>query len=419
MTRPLFRDEALQARQGTGLGRVQLLRPLSLDLVTLGVLVVALLVGAFLALAQYTRKATVDGALAPDRGLIRLVPAEAATVIERRVAEGQTVKAGDVLFVLALERPRLLADAQAEVRRSLGERQRSLQEAARQQDSLAAAQLAALDRRLQTLVAEADQVDGEAALQQQRLALAQQAQDRLEALRRDNFISEAQVLAKQEEVLGLQAQLQALQRQRLALQRERAQLEGERRSLPLLARNTQGGIERDLAELTREAAEQDSERRLIVRAPQDGMVGAVLAEPGQAVAPSSALASLVPQGAVLQAQLYAPSSAVGFVRPGQSVRLRLEAFPYQKFGPLEGRVLQVSRTPLAAGELATQALAGVQPVRPGEALFRITVALDEAALSQWPQPLAAGMRLQADVQLERRRLVEWLFEPLFGLQQRL
>ena len=419
MTRPLFRDEALQARQGTGLGRVQLLRPLSLDLVTLGVLVVALLVGAFLALAQYTRKATVDGALAPDRGLIRLVPAEAATVIERRVAEGQTVKAGDVLFVLALERPRLLADAQAEVRRSLGERQRSLQDAARQQDSLAAAQLAALDRRLQTLVAEADQVDGEAALQQQRLALAQQAQDRLEALRRDNFISEAQVLAKQEEVLGLQAQLQALQRQRLALQRERAQLEGERRSLPLLARNTQGGIERDLAELTREAAEQDSERRLIVRAPQDGMVGAVLAEPGQAVAPSSALASLVPQGAVLQAQLYAPSSAVGFVRPGQSVRLRLEAFPYQKFGPLEGRVLQVSRTPLAAGELATQALAGVQPVRPGEALFRITVALDEAALSQWPQPLAAGMRLQADVQLERRRLVEWLFEPLFGLQQRL
>lgn len=419
MTRSLFRDEALQARQGTWLGRVQLLRPLSLDLITLGVLVVAVLVAAFLGLAQYTRKATVDGALAPDRGLIRLVPAEAATVIERRVAEGQSVKSGDVLFVLALERPRLLADAQAEVRRSLGDRQRSLQDAARQQDNLVAAQLAALDRRLQTLEAEAAQVDGEAALQQQRLALAQQAQGRLEALRRDNFISEAQLLAKQEEVLGLQAQLQALQRQRLALQRERAQLDGERRSLPLQARNTQGGIQRDLAELTREAAEQDSERRLIVRAPQDGVLSAVLAEPGQAVAPSSALASLVPQGAVLQAQLYAPSSAVGFVRPGQAVRLRLEAFPYQKFGPLEGRVLQVSRTPLAAGELATQALAGAQPARPGEALFRITVALDEAALAQWPQPLSAGMRLQADVQLERRRLVEWLFEPLFGLQQRL
>jgi membrane fusion protein len=419
MSRSLFRDEALQARQGQGLAPVQLARPLSLDLITLGVLAIAIAVGAFLSLAEYTRKATIDGALVPDRGLIRLVPTEPARVLERRIGEGQTVQAGDVLFVLALERPRLLAQAQAEVRRSLIERQHSLQDAARQQDALTAAQLTALDRRLQTLQAELAQVDREVALQQQRLALARQAQQRLEALRNEQFISDAQVLAKQEELLGLQAQLQALERQRTVLGRERAQLEGERRSLPLQARGTQGGIERDLAALAREAAELDSERQLIVRAPQDGVLSAVLAEPGQAVSPSSALASLVPRGAVLQAQLYAPSSAVGFVRPGQAVRLRLEAFPYQKFGPLEGRVLQVSRTPLAAGELQSQALAGVQPARPGEALFRITVALDNASAAQWPQPLVAGMRLQADVLLERRRLIEWLFEPLFGLQSRL
>ena len=419
MNRPLFRDEALQARQGSWLGPVRLMRPLSLDLVTLGVLVVAVAVGVFLSLAHYTRKATVDGALAPDRGLIRLVPAEAATVIERRVTEGQVVHAGDTLFVLALERPRLLADAQADVRRSLSERQRSLQDAARQQDGLTASQILALDRRLQTLEAERAQVDGELALQQQRLVLARQALSRLESLRNEKFISDAQVLAKQEELLGLQAQMQALERQRTALGRERAQLEGERRNLPLLARGAQGSIERDLAALTREAAEQDSERRLIVRAPQDGVLSAVLAEPGQSVAPSSALASLVPQGAVLQAQLYAPSSAVGFVKPGQAVRLRLEAFPYQKYGQLEGRVLQVSRTPLAAGELAAQPLAGAQPARPGEALFRITVALDDSPTGRWPQPLVAGMRLQADVLLERRRLIEWLFEPLFGLQHRL
>ena len=419
MSRTLFRDEVLQARQGSGLGRVQLVRPLSLDLITVGVLLVTVAVALFLAWASYTRKATVEGALVPDLGLIRLVPAEAATVIERRVAEGQAVSAGDTLFVLALERPRLLANAQADVRRSLAERQRSLQDAARQQDTLTAAQVSALDRRLQALEAERAQVDREQALQQQRLALAQQAYNRLEALRNEQFISDAQVLAKKEELLGLQAQVQSLDRQRAVLARERAQLEGERRSLPLLARNTQGGLERDLAALARESAEQDSERRLIVRAPQDGVLSAVLAEPGQAVSPASALASLVPKGAVLQAQLYAPSRAVGFVRAGQDVRLRLEAFPYQKFGQLQGRVVQVSRTPLATGELAAQALATGQAERSGEALFRITVALDAASAAQLPQPLVAGMRLQADVLLERRRLIEWLFEPLFGLQHRL
>ena len=419
MSRTLLRDEVLQARQGSGLGRVQLVRPLSLDLITVGVLLVTVAVALFLAWASYTRKATVEGALAPDLGLIRLVPAEAATVIERRVAEGQAVSAGDTLFVLALERPRLLANAQADVRRSLAERQRSLQDAARQQDTLTAAQVSALDRRLQALEAERAQVDREQALQQQRLALVQQAYNRLEALRNEQFISDAQVLAKKEELLGLQALVQSLDRQRAVLARERAQLEGERRSLPLLARNTQGGLERDLAALARESAEQDSERRLIVRAPQDGVLSAVLAEPGQAVSPASALASLVPKGAVLQAQLYAPSRAVGFVRAGQDVRLRLEAFPYQKFGQLQGRVVQVSRTPLATGELAAQALATGQAERSGEALFRITVALDAASAAQLPQPLVAGMRLQADVLLERRRLIEWLFEPLFGLQHRL
>jgi membrane fusion protein len=423
MSRPLFRPEALQARQGSWLGPVSLIRPLSLDLVTGGVLAVALAVGAFLSLAQYTRKATVDGALVPDRGVIRLVPSESATVLERPVVEGQSVHAGDTLFVLALERPRLPAQAQADVRRSLVERQRSLQDASRQQEGLVASQLLALDRRLQTLEAERLQVESERGLQQQRVALAQQALERLQALRRAQFISDAQVLGKQEELLALQGQMQALERQRTALSRERVQLEGERRNLPMLARGAQGEIERDLAALTREAAEQDTERRMIVRAPQDGVLSAVLAEPGQAVSPSSALASLVPAGAVLQAQLYAPSSAVGFVRPGQSVRLRLEAFPYQKYGQLDGHVVQVSRTPLSTGELAAQpltaSLAGVAAGRVGEALFRITVALDDPTRQGWPQPLVAGMRLQADVLLERRRLVEWLFEPLFGLQSRL
>jgi membrane fusion protein len=118
----------------------------------------------------------------------------------------------------------------------------------------------------------------------------------------------------------------------------------------------------------------------------------------------------VPEGAQLQAHLFAPSGAVGFVRPEQGVRLRVQAYAHQKFGVLAGRVVQVSRTPLGAEELV-----GLVPSGGGEPMFRITVALDT---KEWSQPLAAGMRLDADVLLERRRLVEWLFAPVIGLKQR-
>ena len=256
----------------------------------------------------------------------------------------------------------------------------------------------------------------EATLQRQRLTLAEQSLARLQSLQAQQFISEAQVQAKTEEVLGLRAAAQALARQGAALGRERAELEGELRTLPLTAGNTVGGIERDLAQLAQEAAEQDGDRRLVVRAPQAGTLSAVLAEPGQSVTPASALASLVPEGATLQAQLFAPSSAVGFVRAEQPVRLRFEAFPYQKFGHQPGHVVQVSRTPLAASELASLSLPAV--ATGGEPMFRITVALDDVPASQ-SLPLSAGMRLQADVLLERRRLIEWLFEPLLGLRSRL
>lgn len=370
----------------------------------------------FLSLAGYTRKASVAGVLVPDRGLIRMVPTQAGTVVERRAAEGQTVHAGDVLFVLSLDNSLLNAPAQAEVLRSLDERNRSLKATARQQQLLADSQTASIARRLQAMTLELAQLDTEVSLQKQRLALANQSLSRLESLRNDQFVSPAQVQAKHEEVIGLQAAAQALERQRAALARERAALEGEQRELPLAAQNAQGMITRDLAAVARELAEQSSSRQLVVRAPQDGTVSAVLAEVGQSVSPASALASLVPAGARLQAHLFAPSSAIGFVRPEQMVRLRYEAFPYQRFGQHGARVVAVSRAPLAASELAAMSLPAAATVPAAEGLFRITVALDEDGAQL---PLVPGMRLQADVLLERRRLIEWLFEPLLGLQRRL
>jgi membrane fusion protein len=417
----LFRPEAVEAQRQSALGPVQVMRPLSLSVLTAGVVLAVVAVGTFLWVAEYTRKTSTVGVLAPDRGLIRLVPTTSGTVVENRVREGQAVAAGDVLFVLAQERALLEDDAQAQVQRSLEARRRSLEESARQQERLLTAQGAALDRRLLALQAEVAQLDAEGRLQAQRMALAEQALRRLESLQAQQYISEAQVQTKQEEVLGLQAAGQALARQRVALQREQAALEGERRALPAFLAGASGEIERDLSLLEREVAEFDSVRRTVVRAPQAGTISAVLAEPGQSVGPGSALASLVPQGATLQAQLYAPSSAMGFVRAGQPVRLRFEAFPYQKYGHWPGHVLQVSRVPLAANEMASLALPAL--AADGEPMFRITVALDErsAAGSQAlaAGSLVAGMRLQADVQLERRRLVEWLFEPLLGWRGRL
>lgn len=415
----LFRPEAVEQQRQQWLGSVRLVRPLSLTLLTSAALLAALAVGGWLYFGEYTRKAQVAGVIVPDLGLIRLVPPVSGTVVERHVNEGQAVRAGEVLFVVALERSTLDSAAQAQIQASLDERRRSLAESARQQAALSIAEQDALARRLRDMQREIDQIDVEATLHRQRVALAQQALARLESLRADNFISPAQLQAKSEELLALQTQAQGLERQRASLSREKSNVESELRSTPMRERGRQGEIERDQAELTREAAEYEGARLVQVRAPRGGTVSAVAAELGQTVTPASALASLVPDGARLQAHLFAPSGAMGFIQPDQTVRLRLQAFPHQKYGALQGRVLQVSRTPLGPSELSSLTAAGPSSAVPGEALFRITVALDaDPAAQGWTQPLVAGLRLDADVLLERRRLVEWLFAPVLGLAQR-
>ena len=415
----LFRPEVLENRQRDWLGSIQLIRPVSLAVLTFFVVLTAAAVASYLVFGEYTRKARVSGYLVPDQGVIRLMSPQAATLLEAHAVEGAAVRKGDVLFVLSVGQSTLSGETQTAVQSSLVLREQSLKGAARQRSVLEQNQLAALDRQMEDMRRELTSMAAEADLQRERLALAQQAQARLESLRNDNFVSSAQVQAKAEEVLGIKAQLQALERQRSAQLREIATLGAQRRELPMRAQAQQGEIQRDLAALAQQSAENEARQRIVVRAPQDGVLTGVLAQVGQTVTPSVAMASLLPANARLQAQLLAPSSAVGFVRPNQAVQLRYQAFPYQKFGHQTGAVALVSRSPLQGAELAglpMQAAANVG----SEPLYRITVTLDQQSVAAYgqAQALVPGMQLEADVLLDRRRLIEWLFEPVLGIAGR-
>ena len=417
----LFRSEVIEGQQQAWLGSIQLVRPVPLAVLTTAVVLIALVVGAFLVEGRYTRKAHITGYLVPDRGLLRLLPPQAGTVAQSHAVEGRAVRRGDVLFVLDVDRAAVSGETQAALQASLAARQRSLQDTSRQHALLQQEQGAALEQQIGDMRRELAQMDAESELQRQRLALALQSLTRLESLKAENFVSPAQVQSKNEEVLAVRAQLQALSRQRAAHVREVGTLEARLRELPLRTQATVGEIERDLAALAQESAEIDARRRVVIRAPQDGVLTAVLAQPGQSVSPASALASLLPVDAQLQAQLFAPSSAVGFVRPQQAVQLRYQAFPYQKFGHHGGRVLQVSRTPLQAAELAGLPLPeAMKDTATAEPLYRITVVLEQQAVQAYGRPhaLAPGMQLDADVMLDRRRLIEWIFEPLLSVTGR-
>lgn len=414
----IFRREALAAHQGGWIGEVQLARPVGLAWWTATVMTAVVALGAFLCWGEYTRKVHVTGVLVPDAGVARIHAPEEALLLESRVVEGARVQAGDVLFVLSLERASAAGETQVAVQRSLNERQRSLREAERQQQLLLDAQRAALARRVADMQRDLSTVDAESTVLAQRIALAEENEARFEALRRENFVSPLQAQAKREEALSLRTQAQSLQRQRGALQRDIDTAQAQWRELPLQHAVRVGELGRDRAGLDQQGIESEARRRLVISAPHDGIVSALSARAGQTVTPALALAMLVPARSRLEAHLYAPSSAVGFLHDQQSVLLRYEAFPYQKFGLQHGRVTSVSLTPLSPTELAGQPWAAAAR----EPMYRIAVALERQEIpigAGAARNLVPGMQLEADVPIERRRLVEWLFAPVVGWTQRL
>jgi membrane fusion protein len=418
----LFRPEVIEGRQQAWLGSIQLVRPVPLAVLTTLVLIVVCLVGGFLFAGSYTRKAHVTGYLVPDQGVRRVYPQQAGVIVQSHAHEGRAVRQGDVLFVLSLGQATPSGNAQAAVHQSLAERRSSLQDAARRASELDRQQSAALDRQVADMRTELAQIESAMDLQQKKLALKRKEVAKFESLMQgDAFISETGLQVKRGEQLDVESHLLELAAKRTKQLRDIGVLEAQRRKQPIDTQDTLGDIQRRIAALNGDVAENEARQTLQIKAPADGIVTAVLAQEGDQVAPNSVLVSVLPAQAKLQAELFAPSSAVGFVRTQQPVLLRYQAFPYQKFGHQAGQVLQVSRTPLQAAELAGLPLPESLKATPSaEPLYRITVALDEQSVKAYgrPQPLAAGMQLEADVLLDTRRLIEWIFEPLLIIKGR-
>ena len=418
---PLFRTAALNAQKNNWLGKIILIRPTSYLFLTLVAVVCALIVVAFMALGSYTKRSTVIGQLVPENGLVKVYSPQLGVVVEKHVAEGQQVQQGDVLFVLSSER---YSDENGSIQAAISAQHKSQRDSLQteivktrqqQQD-----ELQALQTRVAGLRDELSRLQTQYESQQTRVKLSEEAFHRYQGLLEQNYISKEQTQQKQEDWLEQSSRFQSLARERERTQREVSAREEEMAGLRAKHQNQIAQLERSVSSVSQQLTESEAKRRLVIRAPQAGTATAVVATVGTTADGSRPLVSIVPAGAALQAQLFAPTRAVGFVREGAPVRMRYQAYPYQKFGQASGRVLSVSRTALSAGEIFSMGNPSGNNQNT-EPYYRITVALDQQSILAYgqQQPLQAGMLLDADVMLETRHLYEWVLEPLFSLTGKL
>jgi HlyD family secretion protein len=134
------------------------------------------------------------------------------------------------------------------------------------------------------------------------------------------------------------------------------------------------------------------------------------------------LFSLVPRDAPLQAEVNVDSRDIGEVAVGQPVRIKFEAFPFQKYGTGSGTVRVISEdsfTPESGGELAARA-AREESARPSHPYYRVLVDLTDMRLRNLPEgfEMLPGMTLTAEMKVGSRRVISYFLYPLLrGLDE--
>lgn len=354
MDEPLFRPEVLKAKRHSWLGGISLAQPVRLWVLAAFALVAAGAIVLFLTVGEYTQRSRVAGQLVPDLGLATVVAPTNGVVERLYLQEGDKVRAETALALVAVPRSTAAGDdAQGSILTGIGRRRESLQAADRSQENLVAAQAMGYRQQLAAARRELAQTDAQAGTRRQQVALARETLERYRSLGAQKYVSELEVRQREQALLDQISSQQELERQAMTMRRQIAQIEQSLRELPPQRSAQEAATVRDLALLDQERVQNEASGRLLVKAPVGGLLASRLIEPGQAVQLGQPLMSILPTGSRLQAQLFVPSRAVGFIEPGDKVLLRYQAYPYQKFGHHDGIVARISRSALSASELNT------------------------------------------------------------------
>jgi HlyD family secretion protein len=379
-----------------------------------------------------------QGKLVPQSFLKIVQPAEAGIVREILVNDGDLVREGQVLVRMDAR----LSDADARTVEAELQRKRlqlrridaelagtPLDRAAEDPRELAVQVEAQMHARRQAYLdtlggeqavrarAEHDlgsAVEIEAKLRQTTPIYREQAQA-WEQLAREGYAGRLLVLERQRTHIEAEQELKAQSRNIEGL---RANIEQAEKRIAQIRSNYRQQLhnERAEAEGQYQKLQQDWEKQrhrhalLELKAPQAGVVKDLATHtPGTVLAPGTIVLTLVPNNEPLLAEVWVTNADAGFVQPGQRARVKLAAYPFQKYGMLDGVVQQIS----ADSHDRTTASDGTAKPLP-ELAYRALVKLesDHLAAEGRRLKLVPGMALAAEVHIGRRTVLEYLLSPI-------
>lgn len=410
----LFRQEAIEAKSHRLHGDVILQQSLSSRAITAAILLVVGAAVAWVVTGSYARTETARGILAPVAGSSKIHALRPGVITDLLIKEGDQVKAGQKLAIIKIESPNAAGTLGTEEQLKSNAEQAGL---AKQQIALSSrrsqSEVSRLDDIIAGLRAQTKTIEEQIKLQSDIVASVTRSYEQIAPVVEKGYVSRLEYERRHQAVLGERESLSRLQQQLIVTRTDIARSTKERERAMLDGQNEQASVQSNLQGLFQQRSKIEGDSSYAIVAPVSGRVTSLQASVGGTVAVAVPLMILIPDGAQLRADIFVPSRAIGFVRPGQEVRLLYDAFPYQRFGSFAARVETISRQAVAGQE--TNA-----PFKIDEPVYRVIVVPDRQQVNAYGQRvgLQPGMTLAANLVLERRSFLDWVLDPVRAVTNR-
>jgi membrane fusion protein len=376
---------------------------------------VAAAVVAFVFFGTYSPKDTVRGYVATTMGGVEVYAPSDGTIVALHVAEADTVTHKQGLLTLGTSRAvGRSAETNENVVAALRAEQKDLQmQAVLEGDAFAVQEqgtrdeIASLRTRLALLREQREELESG-------LELSERALERLTTPEVSGFVSSKDQDEARAAIIEHNLRLKDLDLLADSTRSDIRRSEQKLVEIPVLREARGAEIRVKHHELSKIIIENRGRSTQRVLAPMNGVVSGLLVREGQTVSSSSPLLNIVPEDGNYYVEVLVPTRAIAFVQPGAQVKIRYDAYPYQKFGTHEGIVESVSRTTVLPKDKRFR-ISITEPVY----IARVRLPRQSIAAYGVERPLQSGMTLTADVLRDKRPLIEWMFDPLIGAVKRL
>ncbi len=420
MNNKLYRTEAIEYKRHHWRGKALLLAGLPAWLIVLlsTLFLIALIVAVIF--CKFTQRIDVKGEVITLPHSINVFSPQQGFIIKQYVKIGDLVKKNQPLYEIDVSRNTSSGNVSAAQVESINEKIYNSEEIIKKLVHNKKQTLNALNEQLKTFT---DSLKVTIRMLQNTQAGLKKMHDNLASYDKylsDGLITKDQYNYQHSLYFQQQSAYQSLVSQKMQLESQITQLNSDKVTKAADFDNQISSQYNQTNDYKNQLIESNANGNLIVKATADGRIESLSATQGQTVDNGSSLAQIKPIGNVeYYLILWLPNNSIPYLKIGDSINIRYDAFPADKFGQFPGEIISISSMPASRQEMSEYTNVNNGSTQQELALYKAIVKIKDKEFSYKGKTLSLsnGLKAQAVVFLEERPLYMWMFTPIYKISQ--